>query len=55
MQTVREGIATSIVSLPVKYMHSPVETLDLSDVESTAILLAAFAENLGREGAFGTC
>lgn len=53
MQTVREGIATSVVSLPLKYMHSPIETLDIGDVESVARLLAAFTENLGREGAFG--
>lgn len=53
MQTVREGIATSVVSLPLKYMHSPIETLDIGDIESVARLLAGFAENLGREGAFG--
>lgn len=49
MQIVREGIATSVVSLPLKYMHSPIEVLDLADIESTAVLLAAFAENLGKE------
>jgi len=53
MQTVREGIATSVVSLPLKYMHSPIETLDICDIESVARLLAAFTENLGREGVFG--
>jgi endoglucanase len=55
MQTVREGIATSIVSLPLKYMHSPIEALELADMESVAALLAAFTENLGKEGAFGIC
>ena len=49
MQTVREGIATSVVSLPLRYMHSPVETLALEDLESTAALLAAFAQGLGKE------
>ena len=49
MQIIREGIATSVVSLPLKYMHSPIEVLDLTDIESTAALLAAFAENLGKE------
>ena len=49
MQIVREGIATSVVSLPLKYMHSPIEVLDLADIESSAALLAAFAENLGKE------
>lgn len=54
MQTVREGIPTAILSIPVKYMHSPNETLALGDIESTAQLLAGFAENLSREGVFGT-
>jgi len=49
MQIAREGIATSVLSLPLKYMHSPVETLDLSDMESVAALLAAFVENIGEE------
>lgn len=48
-QTAREGIATAIVSLPLKYMHTPVEIIDLEDIEQTARLLAAFAENLGKE------
>ena len=55
MQTVREGIATSVVSLPLKYMHSPIEVLDVDDIEDTAALLAAFTENLGREGAAAVC
>ena len=49
MQIAREGIATSVLSLPLKYMHSPVETLDLSDVEAVAALLAAFVEGIGEE------
>lgn len=49
MQIAREGIATSVLSLPLKYMHSPVETVDLSDMEAVASLLAAFVENIGKE------
>lgn len=49
MQIAREGIATAVLSLPVKYMHSPVETLDLSDMEAVAALLAAFVEGIGEE------
>lgn len=45
----REGIATAVVSLPLKYMHTPVEVIDLEDIEHTAKLLAAFAKDLGRE------
>ena len=50
VQTAREGIATAVLSLPLKYMHSPVETLDLRDLEACAALLAAFVKNLAEEG-----
>ena len=53
VQTAREGIATAVLSLPLKYMHSPVETLDLADLETTAVLLAAFVTDLAKEG--GEC
>lgn len=49
MQVTREGVATSVVSLPLKYMHSPIEVLDIQDIEHVATLLAAFTENLGKE------
>ena len=49
MQISREGVATSVLSLPLKYMHTPIETLSLSDLEQTAQLLAAFTEDLGKE------
>lgn len=49
MQICNEGVATAVLSLPLKYMHTPVETLELSDLEDTARLLAAFAANLGGE------
>lgn len=48
-QTAREGIATAVLSLPLKYMHTPIEVIGLDDVEQTARLLASFAENLGKE------
>ena len=50
MQICNEGIATSVVSLPLKYMHTPVEVLELEDIEQVARLLAAFAKGLGEEG-----
>lgn len=51
MQVCNEGVATAVVSIPLKYMHTPVETLERSDIEDTARLLAAFAAELGEEGA----
>ncbi len=49
MQTCLEGIPTSVVSLPLKYMHSPIEVVSLEDMEHTAQLLAAFVKDLGKE------
>jgi len=42
----REGVPTGVVSIPLRYMHSPVEMVQLDDVENTARLLAAFAQRL---------
>ena len=50
MQISREGVATAVLSVPLKYMHSPIETLSLADLEHTAALLAAFVTDLGKEG-----
>lgn len=48
-QISREGIATAVLSLPLRYMHSPIEVLDKADLEAVAALLAAFAAGLGEE------
>ncbi|HXB26173.1 MAG TPA: M20/M25/M40 family metallo-hydrolase [Gemmatimonadaceae bacterium] len=37
----REGVATALVSVPNRYMHSPNETVSLEDLDRTASLLAA--------------
>lgn len=36
----REGVATALVSIPNRYMHSPNEMVSLEDVDHTATLLA---------------
>ena len=45
-----EGAVTGLVSIPQRYMHTPVEMVQLSDLEDTARLLAAYARALGKEG-----
>jgi endoglucanase len=42
----RAGIPTAVVSVPLRYMHSPVEMVQLDDVENAAKLIAAFARRL---------
>jgi putative aminopeptidase FrvX len=46
IQFSRSGIPTGLVSIPLRYMHSPVEMVDLADVETTVALITAFAERL---------
>jgi endoglucanase len=42
----RAGVATGLVSVPLRYMHSPIETLDLDDLENAVRLVTAFAQRL---------
>jgi putative aminopeptidase FrvX len=43
----RAGIATGLVSIPTRYMHTPAEVVSLDDVESAVKLLVAAAPRLG--------
>lgn len=47
IQVSRQGVATALVSLPLKYMHSPVETIRVSDGESIIELLTQFLQRAG--------
>jgi endoglucanase len=42
----RGGIASALISLPNRYMHSPVEVVSLKDLEKIPVLLSAFAASL---------
>jgi endoglucanase len=42
IQLAREGVATGLVSIPNRYMHSPVEVVSLKDLDNAAKLLAEF-------------
>jgi endoglucanase len=48
----RAGIPTGVVSIPLRYMHSPVEMVQLDDVEAAARLVAAFARRLAPDTSF---
>ncbi len=42
MQVSRSGMAVALISVPIRYMHTPCEVLNLKDVENCAKLMAAF-------------
>jgi putative aminopeptidase FrvX len=48
----RGGVATGVVSIPNRYMHSPNEMVALSDLENAARLIAAFVRGIGSADEF---
>lgn len=50
----RAGIPSALVSVPMRYMHSTVETVSLRDVEATVALLAAFVRSVTAGDTFRT-
>jgi endoglucanase len=46
------GIPSALVSIPNRYMHSTIETIDLRDLEKTARLLAAVAASVKKKDRF---
>ena len=52
MQTSRGGVATGLVSIPNRYMHTPVEMISLDDIDRAADLLVKFAESLTGDESF---
>lgn len=46
IQVARDGIPTALLSIPLRNMHSPVETVDLRDIERSGRLLAHFIASL---------
>jgi len=48
----RGGVPTGLVSIPIRYMHSPIELASLDDLESVIRLVTAFARRLTPETSF---
>lgn len=49
IQLTRNGVATGLVGIPLRYMHNPCEMCQLSDLENTVQLLAAFSESISKD------
>ena len=52
IQMARGGVACGLVSIPLRYMHTPSEVVDLQDVENCVKLFAAFARSVGKGESF---
>ncbi|MDO4575842.1 MAG: M42 family metallopeptidase [Planctomycetia bacterium] len=52
IQLSRGGVASGLISIPNRYMHSPVEVVSLDDMDAVADLLARFTEGLDENTSF---
>ena len=52
IQLTKSGVATGLVSIPSRYMHTPVEVVSISDLENTIKLLSEFLLNLKKRQDF---
>ena len=52
MQIQRGGCASGLVSIPLRYMHTPTEVVKLSDIEDTVTLLKRFILDLDEDVSF---
>lgn len=46
IQLNRAGVATGLISVPLRYMHTPNEIMNLNDIENAARLIAGFCERV---------
>lgn len=46
IQIAKSGIATGLISIPLRYMHTPSEMVNLDDIENSVKLLVAFAKSI---------
>ena len=45
IQLTRAGVPSGCLSIPTRYIHSPAEMIDLSDIENSLALLLALLRN----------
>ncbi|MBF8983098.1 M42 family metallopeptidase [Lutibacter sp. B2] len=49
MQITQAGVATGVISIPLRYMHTSVETINMDDIKNTGKLMAYFISSLDHE------
>lgn len=49
LQIAAEGVITMILSIPIRYMHTPVEMVQVRDIQRAARLVAGFIEELNHD------
>lgn len=49
LQLSRAGVATGLIGVPLRYMHTPNEIMSLDDIENAARLMAGFCERVTPE------
>jgi endoglucanase len=49
-QTIKSGVATCLVSVPARYLHTPVEQVDLRDVRTSIDVIVAWIQQLATKG-----
>ena len=50
VSTIRGGVKTALISIPLRYMHTPIEIVSPDDIENTAALMAALATHIDING-----
>ncbi|MFI3226908.1 MAG: M42 family peptidase [Clostridia bacterium] len=45
IQVVRSGVPVSLISFPLKYMHTPIETVKISDIKNAGKLIAKYIKD----------
>jgi endoglucanase len=52
MQISRGGVATALVKIPLRYMHTPVEVISLSDLDNVVKLITESLYRIKDKGSF---
>lgn len=52
IQVTRNGVATGVVEIPNRYMHSPVETCNYKDIQGAIKILTSFVQSISKKTDF---